>query len=120
MCSDGGLPADVPADTRARTCSPGAQLSASVCKSPPQEALDPSYGGEELAALRKEVRRLGAAAGELARGQEGLVGALEAAVTKREVIGVKASSVGRERRVEGRTAGGRSGDDQAPVWAGSA
>ncbi|KAL4448619.1 hypothetical protein ABPG75_005838 [Micractinium tetrahymenae] len=55
-----------------------------------QEAVDPAYGGDELAALRKEVQRLGHAAKELARAQEGLVADLERAVAKREVIGTKA------------------------------
>lgn len=35
--------------------------------------MDPAYGNEELAALRKEVQRLTHTAGELARGQEALV-----------------------------------------------
>lgn len=52
----------------------------------PQDAIDPAYGGEELAALRKEVQRLGHAAGEGARAQEALVQDMERAVGKREVI----------------------------------
>ena len=66
-----------------------------LCPSPvslsrvPQEAVDPQYGGEELAGLRKEVQRLAHAAGELAREQEALVGEMERAVAKREVIGTK-------------------------------
>ena len=62
--------------------------------SPLQEAVDPAYGGEELAALRKEVARLGQAAGELARGQEALVGEMERAVVKREAINVKVGGMG--------------------------
>lgn len=50
-----------------------------ACCQPPvhlritQDAVDPAYGNEELAALRKEVQRLTHTAGELARGQEALV-----------------------------------------------
>lgn len=57
--------------------------------SPCQDAVDPAYGNEELAALRKEVQRLGHAAGELLREQEALVSDMERAVAKREVIGTK-------------------------------
>ncbi len=46
-----------------------------MCGTPPteQDAVDPAYGNEVLAALRKEVQRLTHTAGELARGQEALV-----------------------------------------------
>jgi hypothetical protein len=59
-----------------------------------QEAVEPAYGGEELAALRREVVRLGQAVGELARGQEALVGEMERAVVKREAIATKVSGQG--------------------------
>lgn len=57
-----------------------------------QEAVDPAYGNEELAAARREVARLTHAAAALARDQEALVGELERAVEKREAIGTKASA----------------------------
>ncbi|KAI3426120.1 hypothetical protein D9Q98_008499 [Chlorella vulgaris] len=68
-----------------------------------QEAVDPAYGNEELAAARREVARLTHAAAALARDQEALVGELERAVEKREAIGTKAR-LAQSQRVQDMTA----------------
>jgi hypothetical protein len=56
---------------------------------PAKDAVDPAYGNEELAAARRQAARLTHAAAALARQQEALVGELERAVEKRELIATK-------------------------------
>ncbi|PRW44941.1 Coiled-coil domain-containing 40 isoform C [Chlorella sorokiniana] len=68
-----------------------------------QDAVDPAYGNEELAALRKEVQRLTHTAGELARSQEAMVQEMERAVAKREVISTKAK-VSQSQHIQDMTA----------------
>lgn len=96
-------------------------FNCSVCGGPPpgdlaQEAVDPAYGGEELAELRKEVQRLGHAAGELARAQEGLLADLERAVAKREVIGSKVRAPVPPSRGAAPGAPGCASGWQAGIW----
>lgn len=56
---------------------------------PRQDAIDPTYGNEASAELRKEISRLQHRYGDLLREQERLVGEMERAVLKRAVISVK-------------------------------
>ena len=54
-----------------------------------QDALDPTVGEGELGAMEKEVRRMGLRAEQLKREQERLIGEMERAVEKRDVIAGK-------------------------------
>ncbi len=54
-----------------------------------QDAIDPNYGNEAVAVLRKEISRLQHRYGELLREQERLVQEMERAVLKRDIISMK-------------------------------
>lgn len=59
-----------------------------------QEAIDPSYGNEEVAALHKDVSRLRHRFEDLMREQERMVLEMERAVSKRDIIAMKVHMMG--------------------------